>query len=162
MEPGKGVVMKERPTNFGDQNMMKEEIEEEMLEEGVTEPTTVKTITITATPTSATEKEVGAQSPSFAPPERTQTATEQSPGAFLAEISPKEALPTSATEGAAIPPTEPTSPSLKALPTSATEELLSTKAVSLTAEVAFSAVLPSTKNYVFNYLVFILLIGANL
>ncbi|EPB73093.1 core histone H2A/H2B/H3/H4 [Ancylostoma ceylanicum] len=101
MEPEKGVVMKERPTNFGQQNMMKEEIKEEMLEEGVTETSTTVT-----TPTTA------AQPPGIAPEggptsEETSAATTVStPPASILEGTSTAAT----TESSTAPPAEVSSP----------------------------------------------------
>ncbi|RCN30797.1 von Willebrand factor type A domain protein [Ancylostoma caninum] len=100
MEPEAGVVMKERPTNFGDQNMMKEEIEKEMLEGGVTEVSTAASVPTTVV-----------LPPGVTPAEEATTTEE--PSAATSTSAPPETVPEEAptvtTEGTAVPETPNTS-----------------------------------------------------
>ncbi|KAL6728164.1 hypothetical protein Aduo_009965 [Ancylostoma duodenale] len=121
MEPEKGVVMKERPTNFGDQNMMKEEIEKEMLEGGVTEASSTGTSATTA-----------ALPPGVAPTEEATTTEEPSAAtstsAPLETVSEEASTAATTTEDTVVPET-PT-PTISAPPATETSPAVETSSVS--------------------------------
>ncbi|KIH53308.1 von Willebrand factor type A domain protein, partial [Ancylostoma duodenale] len=112
--------MKERPTNFGDQNMMKEEIEKEMLEGGVTEASSTGTSATTA-----------ALPPGVAPTEEATTTEE--PSAATSTSAPLETVSeeasTAATTEDTVVPESPT-PTISAPPATETSPAVETSSVS--------------------------------